>query len=74
MDGFQVDILINSLPFLFQGLVITLKVSLVSFVLALLLGTAVGIARAESKIASRWLAIYVELFRGTPLLIQLFFI
>lgn len=74
MDGFKIEILTNSLPFLLEGLAVTVKVSLASFALALLIGTLVGIARAESMIARRWLTPYVEVFRGTPLLIQLFFI
>lgn len=74
MDGFRADILVDVLPFLIQGLAVTVKVSLGAFVLAMLIGTVVGIARAESHNARRWLSPYVEIFRGTPLLIQLFFI
>ena len=74
MDGFRADILADGLPFLMQGLTVTVKVSFGAFVLAMLIGTVVGIARVESKNANRWLSPYVEIFRGTPLLIQLFFI
>lgn len=74
MDGFRTDILLNALPLLLQGLSVTVKLSLRAFGLALLIGTMVGIARAESPAAKRLLSPYVELFRGTPLLIQLFFI
>ena len=74
MDGFRVDMLVDALPLLLQGLGVTVKISLGAFVLALLIGTIVGIARANSKAAKRWLSPYVEIFRGTPLLIQLFFI
>ena len=74
MGGFRSDILVDALPFLMQGLAMTVMVSLGAFVLALLIGVVVGIARAESQAARRWLGPYVEIFRGTPLLIQLFFI
>ncbi len=74
MDGFKVSILIDALPFLMQGLVMTIKISSGAFVLALLIGSAVGVARSESKTARFLLSPYVEVFRGTPLLIQLFFI
>ena len=74
MMDFKIDILINALPLLAEGLVATLVVSLSSFCLALLIGVSVGIARAESSKAQRLLEPYVEVFRGTPLLIQLFFI
>lgn len=47
-----------------------------AFALALLIAYAVGIARARRL--SRWLSLplgaYVEVFRGTPLLVQLFLI
>ncbi len=74
MGEFRADILVDALPFLMQGLAVTVMVSLGAFVIAMSIGVAVGIARAESQAARRWLGPYVEIFRGTPLLIQLFFI
>jgi polar amino acid transport system permease protein len=74
MDEFKLDILINAAPLLWEGLAVTIKISLLSFLLALLLGTIVGISRARSASLSRVFSPYVEIFRGTPLLIQLFFI
>ena len=52
----------------------TVKVSLLSFMLALLIGLVVGVFRSKSEFHRKLLAPYVEVFRGTPLLIQLFFI
>ncbi|VTR66734.1 putative transporter subunit: permease component of ABC superfamily transporter [Desulfosarcina cetonica] len=74
MLDFRIDILFNALPLLGEGLKATVLVSLTSFLFALLIGLSVGIARAESPKARIFLGPYVELFRGTPLLIQLFFI
>jgi len=74
MGGFQFELLIDAAPLLIEGLLATVVISLVSFCLALLIGFAVGIARSESLRARRFLSPYVEVFRGTPLLIQLFFI
>jgi polar amino acid transport system permease protein len=74
MGGFRFDILVNALPFLLEGLAVTVGVSLASFVMAMLIGVLVGVARSESERARHWLGPYVEVFRGTPLLIQLFFI
>lgn len=74
MIDFRIDILFNALPLLAEGLVATIIISLTSFCVALLIGVLVGIARAESSMARRLLGPYVEVFRGTPLLIQLFFI
>jgi polar amino acid transport system substrate-binding protein len=54
------------------GAAMTLGVSLASMVLAIGLGVLLAIARVYGPRPLRWFAItYVELFRGTPLLIQL---
>ena len=74
MDGLRLDILVNAAPLLMEGLWVTIKVSLLSFMLALFIGLLVGVLRSRSELHRRLLAPYVEVFRGTPLLIQLFFI
>ena len=56
-----------------QGLWITLKVSLISIVFGILLGLFTGLARMADNPALRWAAItYIELIRGSPLLVQIF--
>lgn len=66
----------DALPFIGEGALATVKVSIASFILALLIAYAVGIARASRL--PRWVELpllgYLELFRGTPLLVQLFLI
>jgi polar amino acid transport system permease protein len=42
--------------------------------LALVIGLLVGVLRSRSELHRKLLTPYVEVFRGTPLLIQLFFI
>lgn len=74
MDGFQFEILRYAMADLGLGAWITIKITCVSFILALVLGLAVGTARYRSRCWRRWLTPYVEAFRGTPLLIQLFFL
>jgi polar amino acid transport system permease protein len=74
MDGFQTDIIIINHRELIIGAVITLKITAVSFVLALVIGIVVGISRSRPGLTGRLFTPYVEIFRGTPLLIQLFFI
>lgn len=74
MDGLRIDILVNAAPLLVEGLWVTIKVSLLSFMLALAFGLFVGVIRSKSEFHRKLLAPYVEVFRGTPLLIQLFFI
>jgi general L-amino acid transport system permease protein len=57
------------------GLVNTLRVIILGIILATLLGIIVGIARLSDNWLVRQISgVYVELFRNTPLLLQLFFI
>lgn len=55
------------------GLLNTLRVALPALVLATVLGVVVGVARLSSALPVRVLAaLYVEVFRNVPLLLQLF--
>lgn len=57
------------------GVWVTVKLSLVAGIFAILLGTLAGLARLSPNPALRNLAItYVELIRGTPLLVQIFIV
>jgi general L-amino acid transport system permease protein len=56
------------------GIVNTLRVAIVGIVLATVLGTLIGIARLSSNwLLSRLAAVYVEVLRDIPLLLQLLF-
>ena len=74
MLDFQFEVLRSSFPILWEGALITMKIAVGSFLLAVIVGSAVGIARSSSAGLARLFSPYVEIFRGTPLLIQLFFI
>ena len=57
------------------GFMLTLKISLVSILFGIIIGTVVGIARLSHEPVTRWLsAAYVELIRNTPLLVQIYII
>jgi polar amino acid transport system permease protein len=57
-----------------DGLIITLKISAISIVLALLLGTIVAVLRmSKVKLLVWFSAGFTEFFRNTPLLVQIFF-
>jgi polar amino acid transport system permease protein len=59
---------------LIEGTITTLKLSGISLVLALALGTAVAVCRLAPFKPLNWLAaIYVEFVRNTPLLVQMLF-
>ncbi len=60
---------------LMTGFILTLKISIVSIIFAVILGTIVGIARLSSEPVTKGLALaYVELIRNTPLLVQIYII
>jgi len=66
---------INSLPFLLKGLPYTLLISFVGLAIGFVVGIIFGLMRIGP---TRWLripaVIYIELFRGTPVLVQVLFI
>ncbi|MBF0377954.1 MAG: ABC transporter permease subunit [Desulfamplus sp.] len=58
---------------LLQGLWLTLYVSFIAIAFGIVLGLFTGLARISSNPAFKWLAItYIELVRGSPLLVQIF--
>lgn len=60
-------------PPLLQGLAVTLEIMAGTVVLAVPLALAAGIGRLSSLRPLRWIAaVYVEVFRGTSALVQLF--
>jgi polar amino acid transport system permease protein len=58
---------------LLTGLILTLQISALSIILGVIIGLITGLARLSSSPAPKWLAIgYIELIRGTPLLVQIY--
>lgn len=71
----RIQLYISFLPILARGALTTLHVSLVSMVLAVAFGLFLALMRLYGPKPLAWLSvIYIEVIRGTPLLIQLFFI
>lgn len=67
--------LVALLPALLEGASVTVAVSVASYLLALCLGLILGLARTSRLWVVRGAAgVYVQFMRGTPLLLQLFFI
>lgn len=59
---------------LVQGINLTVAISIYSAIIALALGTLFGLARLSSfKPVYGFATVYIEFFRNTPLLVQLFF-
>lgn len=63
------------LPALLNGAVVTVKIAALSACLFVVLSIAGGAGRYSNVRAFRWIAgLYVEIFRGTSLLVQLFWL
>lgn len=71
--NFNFDLVVNSFPLLLLGAGVTIKITAMSVALGVLIGLFVGIARICRVKPLRFLAaVYVDFFRGTPLLVQIF--
>jgi putative glutamine transport system permease protein len=58
-----------------RGVVMTIELSVLGFFGALAIGTVIALFRVSPVAPLRWIgASYVEFFRNTPLLVQLFFL
>lgn len=65
----------NALPSMLDGALITLELTAIGLAAGIVLGLLAGLGRVYGNRWLRWLSIgYIELFRGTPLLVQLFLI
>lgn len=65
----------KALPALSQGAVVTVQLTAVGVTMGLVLGLLAALARVYGSKWLRWLAVgYIELFRGTPVLVQLFLV
>jgi glutamine transport system permease protein len=65
----------QSLPALLSGLTVTIEVTVISLILATILGLAFGmLSISTNKVLKLVATIYVDIIRGTPLIVQAFFI
>ncbi|WP_008312397.1 amino acid ABC transporter permease [Leptolyngbya sp. PCC 6406] len=71
----SLDYALTALPTLLQGALITLQLTAVSVAFGLVGGVLLGIARLSPLLPLRIMTrIYIDFFRGTPLLVQIFMI
>lgn len=64
--------IIPALPYLMQGMIITLKITIIAIVAGILWGTALAVMRLSSIKLVAWLATaYVNVFRSVPLVMVL---
>lgn len=71
----NLEFALSILPMLLRGLVVTIEASLLGFVVAMVLGLALAALKGVRFRLISWPAtILTEFIRGTPLLIQLYFL
>jgi polar amino acid transport system permease protein len=73
MRGFDARIVIESLPLLLRGALVTVEVSALGLLLAAVIAVPVAFARlSRSRLLRATTFLYLDFVRGTPLLLQLF--
>jgi polar amino acid transport system permease protein len=67
--------MLTTLPLLWQGLLVTLEVSAIAVVVALVLGVVLGAGLTYGPRIVAWpIRVYSDVMRGTPVLVLIFFI
>lgn len=71
----KVDIIAAALPMLLKGLQVTIYIFLIAIILGFLIGLVIALLRLAPLKILNWIAkAYVDAIRGTPFIVQLFFI
>ncbi|EJN08717.1 amine acid ABC transporter, permease protein, 3-TM region, His/Glu/Gln/Arg/opine family [Bradyrhizobium sp. YR681] len=71
--GFKLDFLLSILPRLIGAAAVNIRLAAIIMLLALALGTALTIVRAQKiALVNAFIAVIISFVRGTPLLIQIF--
>ncbi|MBM3708894.1 MAG: amino acid ABC transporter permease [Actinobacteria bacterium] len=72
---FSISVIREVLPFLLKGALLTIIFSAASEFFGIILGLVSSIVRVtRTKVLSQLMIVYVDLFRGTPLLMQIIFV
>lgn len=73
--SFNWSLITDNLPLLLQGALVTIKITAFSVAAGFIIGMLASIANLSSFKPLRWLVrIYVDVVRGTPMLVQIFLI
>lgn len=73
--SFNWNLIVDNFPLLLQGALVTIQITVMSVGCGFLIGMLVALAgMSRFKIVRMVVKCYVELFRGTPLLVQIFMI
>lgn len=71
----DLPLLTESLPLLLRGAIVSMQIAICASVIGIVFGGFLGIAHTSfSKWKRKLVTVYVSIFRGTPMLIQIFFV
>jgi glutamine transport system permease protein len=69
---FRLDIILDYLPLILRGALLTIGISIVSIIFGSILGLAIGLGKMSTRMIVRWpMNAYINFFRGTPLYVQI---
>ncbi|MCM3784592.1 amino acid ABC transporter permease [Neobacillus mesonae] len=75
MDDFRFDIIIEYLPLILKGTLLTIGLSIISILLGAVLGLIISFGRMAKRFYFNWPAsLYINFFRGTPFYVQILII
>ncbi|WP_405099789.1 amino acid ABC transporter permease [Oceanobacillus sp. FSL H7-0719] len=70
---FDAELAIKSLPFVLEGMPMTVGITIIGMVIGLILGLLLALARESKYLLLRWpTRVYISFMRGTPMLVFLF--
>ncbi|UOQ49886.1 amino acid ABC transporter permease [Gracilibacillus caseinilyticus] len=70
-----INVIIDALPTLLKGMGLTVEITVISLILAMFIGVMLGIfSITKSKVLRFISTVFVDIIRGTPLLVQILFI
>jgi polar amino acid transport system permease protein len=73
--GHESHIMMDLMPLLLKGTLVTIQITASAALLAIVLALFAALAKSSSLRPLRWIAnLYIEIFRGTSLLVQLFWL
>jgi len=69
----NIQLVMSQMPYLLEGVWMTIRLTFFAVGVGIIIGTILGLARvSKNKIFGGIAKAYIEFFRGTPLLVQLF--
>ncbi len=70
-----IEVILEGLPTLLRGMGVTIEITVISLILAMFIGLILGVfSITKSKILRGFSMAFVDIIRGTPLLVQILFI